>query len=80
MANYLASIFGTEQDVSTFPVCWRRDDTNCDCRKSTVPSTTKLVPAGTAIDARESMSNHHTHKPFFYPTFTRTQPTTRKTR
>lgn len=80
MANYLASIFGTEQDVRLSSLDLIELCTNNSSRKSTAPSTTKSAPADTVTDAHENMSSHPIHKPYFYQISTRTQPTTQRTR
>jgi hypothetical protein len=79
MANYLASIFGTEQDkVRIFYRLQPRAElaTNKLSHRSTALSTTKLAHAVTETAARANMSSPHTRKPFSYPTSTKTPHTT----
>jgi hypothetical protein len=78
MANYLASIFGTEQDKVRilYPLQTRaRPTTNKLPHRSTALSTTKLAPAAMETAARANMSSPHTRKPSSYPTSTKTPHT-----
>jgi len=78
MANYLASIFGTEQDKVRilYPFQPRAElATNKLPLRSTAPSTTKLAHAVTETAARANMSSPHTRKPSSSPTSTRTPHT-----
>ena len=78
MANYLASIFGTEQDKVRilYPFQPRAElATNKLPLRSTAPSTTKLAHAVTETAARANMSSPHTRKPSSFPTSTRTPHT-----
>jgi hypothetical protein len=79
MANYLASIFGTEQDKVRIlypPQTRAQLATNKLLHRSTALSTTKLVHAVTETAARANMSSLHTRKPFSSPTSTKTPHTT----
>ena len=79
MANYLASIFGTEQDKVCKNALTLTTEINVTCR-SIALSTTKLVPAAMATVALENTLNLLIHKPSSFQTSTRTQPMTPKTR
>lgn len=84
MANYLASIFGTEQDKVDIAITpYGRRNTELTKRafeRSTVHSTIRSAPVATAIAVLENMSSPRTRKPFSSPTSTRTQPMTPKIR
>lgn len=84
MANYLASIFGTEQDkgekkpsllliaLSTSQMMTLTDNNP----QSTAPFTTRSARAATAIAARANTSNPRTRRRSSSPTSTKTRPTT----
>lgn len=87
MANYLASIFGTEQDKvrspssTIFPYPTKKSSPiNPPSDRSTAPSTTKSAPAATAIAARASTSSPPTRRRSCCRTCTRTRRTTPRTR
>jgi hypothetical protein len=79
MANYLASIFGTEQDKVRilYPLQTRAQlATNKLPHRSIALSTTKSVPAATETAARANMSSPHTRKPSSFLTSTKIPHTT----
>jgi hypothetical protein len=81
MANYLASIFGTEQDkVNVLAISQICAHQLTQLYRSTARSTTRLEHAVTAIGARANMSSHPTRRPSSFRTSTRTQPMTPRTR
>lgn len=82
MANYLASIFGTEQDKVRKPLAYKSHKliANILILRLTAVSTTKSARADMATAVLESMSNHHTRKRFSSQTCIRILPSTPRTR
>jgi hypothetical protein len=83
MANYLASIFGTEQDKVSILILLSMSQElllTAHLLRSTVVSTIRSVLVVTAIVARASMSSRHTARQFSSPTSTRIPPSTPKTK